>query len=246
MQLLQCTTTPPGGGGQWNSCNAWAHQLGGRGVLPRRRSLPKEQYSYNALPHCLGAVGSATSAMHCLTAWGQWAVELLSSTTTLPRGSGQCNSCNALPHCLGAVGSATPAIHCLTALGPWAVELLQCTATLSGGGGQWNSCNAWAHQLGGDSCPGGGRCLKSGTPAMHCHTAWGQWVVQLLQCTATLPGGIGQCNSCNALPHCSGAVGSTTSVVWCGVVRAGWGRAGRGRAVLCGVGRCGVVWRGVV
>ena len=72
-------------------------------------TLPKERYSHNALPHCLGAVGSATPAMHCLTALGQWAVELLSSTATLPRGSGQCNSCNALPHCLGAVGSATPA-----------------------------------------------------------------------------------------------------------------------------------------
>ena len=72
---------------------------------------------------------------------------------------------------------------------------------------------------------------------MHCHTAWGQWAVELpqctailsrgsgqcnscsalphwavelLQCTATLPGGSGQCNSCNALPHRLGAVGSGT------------------------------------
>ena len=35
----------------------------------------------------------------------------------------------------------------------------------------------------------------------------GQWAVALLQCTATLPGGSGQWNSCNALPHCPGAVG---------------------------------------
>ena len=41
----------------------------------------------NALPHCLGAVGSATPAMHCLTAWGQWAVELLQCTASLPWGS---------------------------------------------------------------------------------------------------------------------------------------------------------------
>ena len=69
-----CVATAPGGSGQWNSCNA--------------------------LPHCLGAVGSGTPAMHCLTVWGvvrQW------------------NSCNAVPHCLGAVGSGTPTMHCLTA-----------------------------------------------------------------------------------------------------------------------------------
>ena len=49
VQLLQCTATLPWG--RWNSCNA--------------------------VPHCLGAVGSATLAMHCHTAWGRWAVELL-------------------------------------------------------------------------------------------------------------------------------------------------------------------------
>ena len=73
----------------------------------------------------LGAVGSATPVTHCLTAWGQWAVQLLQCTASLPGGSGQCNSCNALPRCLGAVGSATSAMHCLTALGQLAVELLQ-------------------------------------------------------------------------------------------------------------------------
>ena len=51
MELLECIATLPGGSGQWNSCNA--------------------------LPHCLGALGSATPAMHCLTVWVQWAVELL-------------------------------------------------------------------------------------------------------------------------------------------------------------------------
>ena len=123
VQLLQCTTSLPGGSGQWHSCNA--------------------------LPHCLGAVGSATPAMHCLTAWGQWtaqllkctaslpwgqwAVQLLQCTASLPGGSGQCNSCNALPHCLGAADSATPAMHCPTAWGQWAVQLLQCTASLPGG-----------------------------------------------------------------------------------------------------------------
>ena len=63
--------------------------------------------------------------MHCLTAWGQWVVQLLQCTTSLPWGSGQWNSCNALPHCLGAVGSGPLAMHCLTV---W-------------GSGQCNSCN---------------------------------------------------------------------------------------------------------
>ena len=86
--------------------------------------------------------------MHCLTAWGQWAVQLPQCTASLPRGSGQCNSCNALPHCLGALGSATPAMHCPTAWGQWAVQLLQCTASLPWGSRQCNSSNALPHCLG--------------------------------------------------------------------------------------------------
>ena len=70
-------------------------------------------------PHCMGAVGGGTPAIHCLTAWGQWAVKLLQCTASLslgqwalgllqytaslPGGSGQSTSCNKLPHCLGAV-----------------------------------------------------------------------------------------------------------------------------------------------
>ena len=38
----------------------------------------------------------------------------------------------------------------------------------------------------------------------------GQWAAELLQCTATLPVGSGQLNSCNSPPHCLGAVGSGT------------------------------------
>ena len=65
--------------------------------------------------------------------------------------------------------------------------------------------------------------------------------VLLLQCTASLPGGSGQWNSCNALPHCPGGSGQWNSwcgVVWCGVVWCG--------VVWCGVVWCGVVWCGVV
>ena len=144
-------------------------------------------------------MSSAAPALLCPTAWGQWTVQILQRTASLPGGSGQCNSCNALPHCLGAVDSATPAMHCPTAWGHWAVQLLQYTAALPGGSGQRNSCNALPH------CPG---AVGSGTPATHCLTAWEQWAVQLLQCTASLPGGSGQCNSCNGWSECSaGPVG---------------------------------------
>ena len=40
VQILQCTATPLGDSGKWNSCNARAQQVGGRGVLPRRWFLP--------------------------------------------------------------------------------------------------------------------------------------------------------------------------------------------------------------
>ena len=42
---------------------------------------------------------------------------------------------------------------------------------------------------------------------MHCNSAYKQWEVQLLQCTASLPADSGQWNSCNVLPHYPGAVG---------------------------------------
>ena len=169
VQLLQCTATPLGGSAQWDSCNARAHRLRGQVVLPSRRSLPRDQCiasmpggsgqwsSGHTLPHCLGAVGSGTPAIHCLQAWGDGEscqgggrclrAELLQCTASLPGGIGQWSSCHAMPHYLGAVGSATPAIHCHTAWGQWAVEILPCTDTPPGDNGQWNSSNAPADQL---------------------------------------------------------------------------------------------------
>ena len=38
------------------------------------------------MPDCLGAVGSGTPAVLCLTAWGQWVMEVLLYTTSLPGG----------------------------------------------------------------------------------------------------------------------------------------------------------------
>ena len=128
-------------------------------------------------------MGSATPAMDCLTgsgnppihrltAWGHWAPEPLQCTTSLPRGSGQCNSCNALLHILGAVGMAIPAWHGPAALGQRVVGLLQYTASLPGGSGQCNSCNALSHSLGavGSATPTLPHCLgamNSGTLAIH-------------------------------------------------------------------------------
>ena len=39
--------------------------------------------------------------------------------------------------------------------------------------------------------------------------------MQLVQCTASLPGGSGQRNSCNTQPHCLGAVGRATPAMYC-------------------------------
>ena len=136
VELLQCTVSLLRGSGQRNSCNAlphclWAvgsgapalhrHNVWGSGLWNSYNALPHclgvvgSGTPINALPYCLGAVGSATPVMHCLTACGQWAVELLLCTATLFGGSGLWNSCNALPHCLGALGSGTPVMHRHTA-----------------------------------------------------------------------------------------------------------------------------------
>ena len=95
------------------------------------------------------------------------------------------------------------------------MEFLRHSAPRRGGSGQCNFRNALPHCLG---------SVGSGTPTTHCVTAWGQWAVEPLQCTASLPGGSDQLDSCG--------------VVWCGVVWCG--------VVWCGVVWCGVVWCGVV
>ena len=158
-------------------------------------------------------------------------------TTTLPRGSGRCisykslphcltawgqrNSCNALPHCLGALCSGTLAMHCHNARGR----------------GHSNSCNTLPWCLG---------AVGGATPALHCPTAWGQWAVQLLQRTASVPGGSRQRTlampghtswgtwsraqeavgaSRAGLPQCTaklpGAVGGATPLIHC---LAAWGQ----------------------
>ena len=73
--------------------------------------------------------------MRCLTSWWQWAVELLSSTATRPRGIGQGNPSNALRGSLWAVGSATLALLCHTACGGLALESVQFAGPPTGGRG---------------------------------------------------------------------------------------------------------------
>ena len=41
---------------------------------------------------------------------------------------------------------------------------------------------------------------------MHRHIAWEQWEVEVVQSTTTLIMGSGRWKSCNAAPHCLGAV----------------------------------------
>ena len=229
-----------GASGQCNSCNAMPHCLGamgggtramrgpragGPGVLQRRRSLPKERNSGNALLY-LGALGSGTPFMHYHIPHGQWAVEVPQCTASLRGGRGQWCSYNIL-HCLGVVGSATRAMHYHTAWWRWALEWLQCTAThptwgfwavqllqytaqLPRGSGQCHSCNA---------LPLCTRTVGIAIPTIHCLAAGGQYVVELLQCTATLPCDCGQCSSCNILPQCLGAVGSRTPTLHCVTAR---------------------------
>ena len=72
--------------------------------------MPEKRYFYSALPHCLGALGGGTRAMHCLNVHGHLVVHLLQCIAILHGYNGQRNSCNALSHCPGAVGTGSPAM----------------------------------------------------------------------------------------------------------------------------------------
>ena len=189
VELLQCTTTLPGGSGRCNSYNALPHCLG----IGRRNT-------WHALPRRPGAVGSATPAMHCLTAWAQWAVELLQYSSSPPGLTTSGRWAVELLQCAGPPAGGTRS-RAHEAVAAQREKLLQRTASVHGGSGQWNSRNAVPHYLKG---------VGSETRAGHCHIAQGQWAVEVLQCTAKLPRGSGHCNSHNTLPHCLVAVGSTT------------------------------------
>ena len=177
---MQCTTSLPQGNGHCNSCN----------ILPR----------------CLGAIGSAHPAMHCLTAGGRWAMQLLHGTASLPAGSRQWNSCD---YCLTAGG------------GGRVVARLQYVASPPGGNGQWNSWSTLPHcsgAMGSRTLATHPHCRKavgSGTIVTHCRTAWGQWAVGRVQYTASLAGGNERCKLCNALPHYVRSGGRATRAMHC-------------------------------
>ena len=90
VPLLQYTASLPGGSGKWSFCNA----------LPRRQRAVGTGTPTMHFTHCLGATGSQSPAMHCPSAWGKWAVEILQCNALPLGGSGQWNSCNELPQYL--------------------------------------------------------------------------------------------------------------------------------------------------
>ena len=222
MELLLHTTSLLGASGQWNSYNTLPHRLGQWVVeLPHYTAAARVLSAVEG-PQCTAVLHGGSGQWICYntprTALVRWVVELL-----------QWNSCIILLYCSGAVGSATCAMHRRIFWGHWAVELLQHTASLPRGsrrwnpcgntaaffcgGGQWSSCNAPPHSLG---------AMGSGTLAMHCRIALGQWEVELLHHTATLLGGSGQWNSCCTLLHCPGAMGSSSPHAQCSSALGQW------------------------
>ena len=99
--------------------------------------------------HCHAAGEQwAVVLLHCTTTLlEQWLVVLLQSTTTLLGSSWERYSFSAL-HFAGE---------------QWAVVLLQCIAAVLGSNGQWYSGSALPQFWG---------AMGSGSPAVHCHTAW--------------------------------------------------------------------------
>ena len=197
VELLQSAGPPAGGtrspAREAGPCNAvphchlgqWAVQL--MSSIATRHRGSGQCNSCNALPYCFGAVGTATPAMHCLTAWGKWVVEFLQRSASLPSDDGQW---------------AVERLLCSATL-PRGNEqqLLQCTASLLVGNGQWSSWFASPHSPG---------AVGDGTCATHCLTACGQWTVQPPGMHCLTPWGSDKFKSRNALPHRLGAVGSGT------------------------------------
>ena len=179
----------PGAVGKWSSCGTLPHclEVAGSGTTAHHR---------------LRAMRSGTPAVHYLAAWGHWAAEMLRHTASLP-------------DCIQVGDTGTLAVHCLIALGHWAVEVLG-----SGSPGQWKSCWTVPHYLGAvGSASLAANCVThchslgpvgSETPTLHYLTAWGQWTADLVQLTASLPGGSAHWNSCGKQPHYLGGEGSGT------------------------------------
>ena len=175
---------------------------GGRGVLPRGCSDPPAMAMGGHLLQRtgrtgLGGTGSPAQGVFGVSCQGQWGAIFFREPGAPARGGR-----GVLPR--GC--SESPAR-------PMGGHLHQRTGRTGPGG-----TGSPAQGVFGVSCKASGgpsSSVGSGTPAMHCPTAWGQWTVQLLQCTASLSQSSGQWNSCNALPHRPGAVGSGTLEMHC-------------------------------
>ena len=248
IEFLQFPATPPVGSEQWNSCSFPPHHLWAVGTgtpAMHCHTTCRRRAGTPIVLHLIAWVSGRRNCCHGHGAWGQWVVELLGCTATLPLGIGQWNSCSFPPSCLWAVGGVIVAIHRHAPEGHWAVEFLQCTATLPGDSGQCNSYNAPPYCRGAlgngtsavhrhTACGQWAWAVGSGKPAMHRHYGCGQWEVKLLQCTATLlggsgrwkfatlPTGKGQRNSCNLPPHCLWVVGSGNPAMHCHNARGQW------------------------
>ena len=129
VEHLQCTATPRGGSGKWNSCNTPPQCPGAGGSGPptmhRHTAWGGGPWNFCISPHYMGVVGGVTAPKHFPSASGLRAVEIVPCSATPPGGGWKSNGCNAPPHCLGAVGSGNPITHCHTTCRQWAVELLQ-------------------------------------------------------------------------------------------------------------------------
>ena len=154
MQLLQCTASLPWGSGQWTSCNA--------------------------LPHCLGAVGSGTPAITGRTGLGGTGSPAQGVVGTSCKAHGEPSSSNNRAHRPGGDGESCPGGGRSLLPGPMGGHLLQRTGRTGPGGtgspaqgvfgvscqanGGPSSSENRAHRPGGDgeSCPGGVRSLLPG------------------------------------------------------------------------------------
>ena len=181
MQLLQCSALLPGATGQCNSCFALPRYQKAMGseTPDMHCHTARGKWAMELLQCTASLPGSqwALQLLQCtaLTASGQWAVGLLQRAATLPSGSGQCNSCNTLHSLLEGSGQWNYCNELPHYQGLLEMPIVQCTASSPRGSAQWDSFHALPH------CP---RALGSGTCAMQCLTAQGQWAVQLLQCIA--------------------------------------------------------------
>ena len=171
----------------------------GSATLATHGHAPLEQSALEVppLPHPSGALDVGTSAARCPSARGNWAMEPMLQTTTLPGGIMQPNPCHTLRQCAGAVGSGDSAVHYQT----------------SQDRGHSNSCHTPPHHLGNGqrnsyhTLPHHGGAVGLGTRYAHYHAvwrqratrflmqiAWGHCAVELLPHTTSLTGCSGELN----------------------------------------------------